>query len=86
MLITASIGNIVGCIACLLFSAMTFSCFKMSVPLVKPKENPDDILGRGVIVISLTLSIASALVPVGFLLMAYLERNRHIIDFLILNN
>lgn len=82
MLITASIGNIVGCIACLLFSAMAFSCFKMSVPLVKPKENPDDILGRGVIVISLTLSIASALVPVGFLLMAYLERNPYVVDFL----
>lgn len=86
MLITASIGNIVGCTVCIILSLVTFNSFRMALKVVKSKENPDDILGRGVIVISLTLSIASALVPVGFLLMAYLERNRHIIDFLILNN
>lgn len=82
MFITASIGNIVGCLACLLFSAMMFSCFKMSLSLVNPKKNPDDILGHGIIVISLTSSVIFALIPVGILLMAYLERNPHFVDFL----
>lgn len=85
MLITASIGNIVGCTVCIILSLVTFNSFRMALKVVKSKENPDDVLGNGVVVISLLSSIFFALVPVGFLLMAYLERNRHVLDFLIFN-
>lgn len=82
MMIEATIGNIVGCITCIILSVVTFSCFRMSLKLVNPQANPDDVLGQGVILISLGASIFFALVPVGFLLMAYLERNSHVLDFL----
>ena len=82
MLITASIGNIVGFTVCIILSLVTFNSFRMALKVVKPKENPDDVLGHGVIAISFLSSIGFALVPVGFLLMAYLERNPHVVDFL----
>lgn len=80
MMIEATIGNIVGCITCIILSVLTFSCFKMSLNLVNPQANPDDVLGQGVVLISLGATIFFALVPVGFLLIAYLERNPQVLD------
>ena len=82
MLITASLGNIVGCIACLLFAGLNFYCFKLAVDFVKPQKNPNDIVGHSLIAVSLLNAIGCFLVPVGFLLMAYLERNPQVLDFL----
>ncbi len=83
MIVTLSFGNIIGCAACLLFSLLAFTGFKMNVSLVKPKENPNDLLGHMLIFVFLATSIVFALIPIGFFVVAYLERNLHILDFLI---
>lgn len=79
MLVTASIGNIFGCIASLIFSGMALTNFILGRKHFKNKDDPlmDMFLG-----VSLLTSIGFGLVPFGFILMAYLERNPHIIDFL----
>jgi hypothetical protein len=82
MMIEATIGNIFGCATCIVLSVVTFFCFKMSLKLVRPQANPDDVLGIGVVLISLCASIFFALVPVSFLLIAYLERNPQVLDVL----
>lgn len=81
-MIEATIGNIFGCATCIVLSVVTFFCFKMSLKLVRPQSNPDDVLGIGVVLISLCASIFFALVPVSFLLIAYLERNPQVLDVL----
>lgn len=79
MIVTASIGNILGCVASFIFSGMALTNFILGRKHFKNKDAPlkDMFLGM-----SLLTSIGFGLVPFGFIIMAYLERNPHMVDFL----
>lgn len=83
MLITLTLGNVVGSLACFLFSGLSFTCFHLGVKVMKPKDNPDDLLAHMFLSVSLLVSVVFALVPFTLVLMAYIQRNPHLLDFLI---